>query len=112
MTAETACHHRVNALNDGVASEWSRPASTTSQATPNRPATGTPAITATAQVGQTLAVDTSGIADQDGLQNATFNYQWMADDAEIAGVTSSTYTLADADEGKHIQVLRCGRHAS
>ena len=63
-------------------------------------------------MGQTLTVDASGIADEDGLQNATFSYRWLADDAQIAGVTSSTYTLADADEDKAIQVLRCRRHAS
>lgn len=77
-TAETAYHHRLRELNDDVAGEWSGPASAMTQATPNRPAVGTPAITATAQVGQILTVDTSGIADQDGLQNATFNYQWLA----------------------------------
>ena len=69
----------------------------------NSPATGTPTISGTAQVGETLTADTSGIADEDGLDNAVFNYQWLAD-AEIAGTTASTYTLADADEGKAIQV--------
>ena len=42
--------------------------------------------------------------DADGLTNATFSYQWLADDAEIAGATGSTYTLADTDEGKAIKV--------
>ena len=72
--------------------------------TPNSPATGAPAITGTAQVGETLTADTSGIADEDGLTNATYSFQWLADDAEIAGATSSTYTLADTDEGKSIKV--------
>ena len=70
----------------------------------NSPATGAPTISGTAQVGETLAADTSGIADEDGLENATFGYQWLADDAEIAGATGSTYTLAAADEGKAIKV--------
>ncbi len=70
----------------------------------NSPATGTPTISGTAQVGETLTADTSGAADEDGLDNAVFNYQWLADDAEIAGATASTYTLADADDGKAIQV--------
>ena len=72
--------------------------------TPNSPATGAPTINGTAQVGQTLTADTSGITDADGLANATFSYQWLADDAEIAGATSLTYTLVDADEGKAIKV--------
>ena len=70
----------------------------------NSPATGAPAITGTAQVGETLTADKSGIADADGLTNATFSYQWLADDAAIAGATGSTYTLADTDEGKAITV--------
>ena len=70
----------------------------------NSPATGAPTITGTARVGETLVADTSGIADEDGLENVSFSYEWLADDAEIAGATASTYTLADADEGKAIQV--------
>ena len=72
--------------------------------TPNSPATGAPAITGTAQVGQTLTADTSGVADADGLDNAAFTYQWLADDEDISGATGSTYTLADDDEGKAIKV--------
>ena len=73
-------------------------------ATPNSPATGAPTISGTAQVGETLTADTSGIADADGLTNATFSYQWLADDTEITGAISLTYTLVDADEGKAIKV--------
>ena len=70
----------------------------------NNLATGAPTISATAQVGQTLTADTSGIADADGLANATFSYQWLADDTDIAGATGLTYTLVAADEGKPITV--------
>ena len=76
----------------------------TAAPTPNSPATGQPTISGTAQVGETLTADTSGIADTDGLTTATLSYQWLADDAEIAGATGSAYTLADADEGKAITV--------
>ena len=71
---------------------------------PNTPATGFPTITGTAQVGDTLTVVTSGISDGDGLTNATFTYQWLADDAEINGATGSSYTLTDADAGKTVKV--------
>ena len=71
---------------------------------PNTPATGAPTITGAAQVGETLTADTTGISDDDGLDNATFAYQWLADDAEINGATASTYTLADDDAGKTIKV--------
>ena len=71
---------------------------------PNTLATGLPTITGTAQVGETLTADTTGISDGDGLNNAAFSYQWLADDAEINGATTSTYTLADEDAGKAIKV--------
>ena len=70
----------------------------------NTEATGTPTISGTPQVGETLTADTSGIADDDGLKNVSFSYQWLADDTAIQGATKSTYTLADADEGKAIAV--------
>ena len=71
---------------------------------PNTPATGAPTISGTAQVGETLAADTTGIADADGLDSAAFSYQWLAADAEINGATASTYTLVAADAGKAIKV--------
>ena len=74
------------------------------EAKPNSPATGAPSITGTVQVGETLTLDVSGIADQDGLDNAAFSYQWLADGADISGATDSSYTLAEADEGKAISV--------
>ena len=80
--------------------------SVTAAPTPHNPSTGAPTISGTAQVGETLTADTSGVADADGLTNATFTYQWLADDAEIAGATGYTYTLADTDEGKTIKVHR------
>ena len=70
----------------------------------NTAATGTPTISGTPQVGETLTADTSGIADEDGLENVSFSYQWLADDAAIAGATDNTHTLADADEGKAVKV--------
>ena len=77
-------------------------------ARPNSPATGAPTISGTAQAGETLTADTSGIADADGLTNVSFSYQWIRNDGttdtDIQGATSSTYTLSDADEGKTIKV--------
>ena len=70
----------------------------------NSPATGQPAISGTLQVGETLTADTSGIADDDGLDNATFSYQWLADDVDISGATGDRYTLTDSEEGKAVKV--------
>ena len=59
-------------------------------------------------VGETLATDVLGIADEDGLENATFSYQWISNDgttdADIQGETGATYTLTDANEGKTVKV--------
>ena len=72
---------------------------------PNNPATGAPTISGTAQVGETLTANTSGVADEDGLTGATFSYQWLSSrDTEIGGATSFTYTLVASDEGKAIKV--------
>ena len=70
----------------------------------NSPATGAPTISGTAQVGETLTANTTGVADADGLSSVQYEYQWLADDADIAGATGSTYTLADSDEGKAVKV--------
>ena len=74
----------------------------------NSPATGTPTISGTAQVRETLTADPSGIADTDGLNNVSYSYQWIrndgSSDTNITGTTGSTYTLVDADEGKTIKV--------
>ncbi len=70
----------------------------------NSPATGAPTISGTAQVGETLTANTSGVADGDGLSNVQYEYQWLADDADISGATNATYTLVAADEGKAVKV--------
>ena len=74
------------------------------EARPNSSATGQPTISGTAQVGETLTADTSGIADGDGLTSVAYLYQWLADGADIAGATATAYTLADADAGAAIKV--------
>ena len=77
----------------------------------NTAATGAPAITGTAAVGQVLAVDLTGIEDADGLTNVSYSYQWVRVDADglsnpadIADATDATYTLVDADLGKTLKV--------
>ena len=71
---------------------------------PNTSATGVPTISGTVRVGETLTADATGIADEDGLDNVTFSYQWMADDTNIQDATDPTYTLTGDDEGKTIRV--------
>ena len=83
-------------------------ATTAVQPRPNTPATGAPTINGTAQVGETLTADVSGITDTDGLTDVSYTYQWIANDGttdtDIRGATSSTYTLSDDDVGKTIKL--------
>ena len=96
--------YRVAAYNAAGAGPWLGAALLLAAADPNTPTTGQPTISGTAQVGETLTADTTGIGDDDGLVSVSYSYQWLADDTDIADATSSTYTLADADEGKAIKV--------
>ena len=73
-------------------------------AAPNREATGKPAISGTPQVAQTLTADTSPIADEDGLENVSYSYQWTAGGTDIDGATGDTYTLTASQQGQTIQV--------
>ena len=70
----------------------------------NSPATGAPTTSGTAQVGETLTATTTGIIDADGMTGAVFAFKWLADDAEMANATSSSYTLTDSEQGKAIKV--------
>ena len=74
-------------------------------AAPNREATGKPAIGGTPpQVEETLTADTANIADEDGLDNVSYSYQWIAGGSDIDGATSSTYILTASEQGRTIQV--------
>ena len=73
-------------------------------AKPNTAATGEPTISGVPQVGQELTADTSAISDEDGITNVSYRYQWLRDDADIAGQTNSTYELVSTDEGQTIKV--------
>ena len=70
----------------------------------NHAPTGAPTISGTEQVGQTLTASTAGISDADGLTDPNYGYQWLADDTEIDGATSSTYKVQASDNGKVIKV--------
>ena len=79
-------------------------------AEPNESATGHPTISGTAQVGQDLSASVSGISDGNGLTTVSYSYQWLrgetasAAGSEIAGATSATYTVVEADQGKYVRV--------
>ncbi len=77
----------------------------------NNPATGTPTIIGALRVGEIARVDTSSIADPDGLTNPSFSYTWFADDdlnedgAFFRAATSiNEYPIAPYDAGLTIKV--------
>ncbi len=74
----------------------------------NDEATGAPTIGGITEIDQTLTVSTSGISDADGLDGATFAYQWIRVDGtsetDIRNATGNGYTLQSADVGKTIKV--------
>ncbi len=65
--------------------------------------TGAVNITGTATQGQTLTADTSAVADADGL--GPFSFQWRRGGTPIAGATSATLLLTQADVGSTIDVV-------
>ena len=112
VAAGTRYEYHVRSINDVGPGRLDRSISTSIRPTtlvvgpePNNEATGTPTIIGTAQVGETLTADPSGIADADGMHWARFSYQWLSSrDTEIEGATSPTYTLQASDANKVIKV--------
>ncbi len=79
------------------------------QQPPNNPATGTPTISGTPRVGEVLWVDLTTIADADGLENAEFQFQIVADDdistsvAELRALSfTNSYIIRPYDAGLQI----------
>ncbi len=70
----------------------------------NQPATGLPAIGGDHNVGDTVTADVTGIADEDGLTNVVYSYQWLSGDSELTGETNASYTLAGTDFGQTVAV--------
>ena len=80
------------------------PSATVAGPSANRAAAGAPTIGGTPRVGEELTASMSGISDADGLDHASFAYQWIRTGADIQGATGSTYTPVAADEGKRLKV--------
>ena len=74
----------------------------------NSEPTGLPTISGTAQVGQKLTVSTSGIADADGLTNASYGGTWSAGEgylrAQIAPGKDLGYTVSRRDVGMTLDI--------
>src|SRR6056297_1829485 len=65
--------------------------------------TGAVEVTGAAREDQVLTADTVVLSDLDGL--GPLSYQWQRDGVDVAGATSSSYTLTQADVGAAIRVV-------
>lgn len=73
-----------------------------SEASPGPVNTVAPAITGTAEVGETLTCSTGTWT---GTGTITYARQWQRDGVDIAGATGSTYTLVSADGGASVRCI-------
>lgn len=88
------------------AAESSTSTATSAVANVNDAPAGAVSITGTAELGKVLTASNS-LTDADGIPatgSGAIAYQWKANGVAIAGATSSTLTLADAQVGKVITV--------
>ena len=109
LPAGTTRHYRVAAVNTIGTGAWSNvDSATTEAATANNPATGSPVITGTAQVGQSLYASLGSVADADGPSIIVASYQWIrvdgATETDITGATITPYTPVADDVGKQLKV--------
>ena len=74
----------------------------------NSPATNQPVISGGTREGDTLTVSTSQIADANGMNDASFTYQWSryngTTTTAIEGAASATYTVHEDDVGNQVSV--------
>ena len=74
----------------------------------NSATTGLPTIGGTPQVGQKLTVNTSGIADADGLTNVSYGATWSAGEGYLRGQIGQgydlSYTVSRRDVGMTLDV--------
>ena len=81
-------------------SETVTSASTNAISNKNDLPTGSVTLSGEAIEGQVLSLDTSTIADADGLGD--FSISWLRDGETISGATSSNYTLTQQDVGSSV----------
>ncbi|MCY4502996.1 MAG: tandem-95 repeat protein, partial [Alphaproteobacteria bacterium] len=107
LLSGTTYTFEVRALN-GVGAGPAASGTGTTQGLTEHPATGAPTVSGTVAVRKTLTASTDAIVDANGLNNASYSYQWVRIDgtgsADIAGAQSSTYEVRLADIGKQLAV--------
>lgn len=66
---------------------------------------GAVGIIGTWEEDNTLTVDLSGLADEDGYDPDAIDYQWQRDGVDVVGATLDRFTLAQVDVGTEIAVV-------
>ena len=109
LPADRACR-----LTGAICTDDDRRLSTRLEATvagpasANREPTGLPVISGAARVGEALTVSIDGIDDDDGIDAATYAYQWLAYDGttgtENAVAAGASYTLTAVEVGRSVRV--------
>ena len=97
-------HNNVYELTVEASDEQSNPARLEVTVTVTNLTDARAVIRGTAQVGETLTAETSGIADKNRKDKVDFSYQWLADDTDVEGATDQAYEVTEKDEGKTIKV--------
>jgi hypothetical protein len=108
--------HVIASNADGSSGATSNPTARISTPNPNVPtATSPPTISGSASVGSTL---TASPGTWSGASPITFQYQWLGCDSNgnachnIAGATTTTYVVRNADNGNTLRVRVIGSNSS
>ena len=99
---------RIEDVAGNDAASFTGEAATNETEVSNTAPAGLPEISGTPEVGRELTASADAITDQDGTDNATFAWQWLAndetDDTDIEGATGPTHEVAPAEAGKTLKV--------
>lgn len=93
---------RVSYVDGGGTTETLTSGATATVQNVNDPPTGRILVTGTPALGQTLGIDTTLLADADGL--GTFGFQWLSGGSAIANATASTFLVTAANLGAVLNV--------
>ena len=88
---------QVSTFDDFDSPEVAVSAKTLPVTNTNNPASGSVLITGEPIEGETLTIDHAKLVDGDGLEGASFNYQWYRDGTKIDGETADSYEVQASD---------------
>ena len=99
-----ANHSFVALTSDEVNTQIAAESTSVKDIFTNHAPTGDVTMTGTPTQGETLTAHHT-LADFDGLGTGTISYKWQSDGVNIAGATSNTFALGEAQVGHQISVV-------